>query len=134
MNTLDMQAWLEHVGSGLPIPITYCETPMIDLSDLVMRMLTERFGSGPDNLEVLTTGQSGSEVFAATFAEPQPWSVVVKVNHDPKTLAGLERNLLVLTHLGLPVPAVLDSDLNTRLLSWCLNAFSVRIRVTNLPA
>jgi aminoglycoside phosphotransferase (APT) family kinase protein len=85
---------------------------MIDFPDLVMRMLTERFRCRPDNLEVLTTGQSGNEVFAAMFGEAQPQSVVVKVNHDPRMLVGLERNLLALKQLGLPVPAVLDSDLS----------------------
>ncbi len=85
---------------------------MAELPGLVVRILTERFWSRPDNLEILTTGQSGSEVFAATLNGSQSRSVVVKVNHDPKVLAGLERNLLALAHLGLPVPAVLDSDLS----------------------
>jgi aminoglycoside phosphotransferase (APT) family kinase protein len=85
---------------------------MTELPDLIIQLLAERFRSRPDKLEVLTTGQSSSEVFAAVLGKPQNRSVVVKVNHDPKTLAGLERNLLALAHLGLPVPAVLDSDLS----------------------
>jgi aminoglycoside phosphotransferase (APT) family kinase protein len=85
---------------------------MKNLPDLVMHMLKERFGSSPHGLEILTTGQSSSAVFAATLGESPKTQVVVKLNDDPKILAGLERNLLALSHLGLPVPALLGSDLS----------------------
>jgi aminoglycoside phosphotransferase (APT) family kinase protein len=85
---------------------------MNNVSDLVMHMLKEQFGSSPHDLETLTTGQSSSAVFAATLGELPKTQVVVKLNDNPKILAGLERNLLALSDLGLSVPAVLGSDMS----------------------
>jgi aminoglycoside phosphotransferase (APT) family kinase protein len=85
---------------------------MNNLPNLVMHMLKERFGSSLHGLEILITGQSSSAVFAATVGESPKMQVVVKINDNPKILAGLERNLLALANLGLPVPAVLGSDLS----------------------
>jgi aminoglycoside phosphotransferase (APT) family kinase protein len=99
---------------------------MNNLPDLVMHMLKERFGSSPHGLEILTTGQSSSAVFAATLGESPKTQVVVKLNDNPKILAGLERNLLALSDLGLPVPAVLGSDLS---LEHYLFAFVILERI-----
>jgi aminoglycoside phosphotransferase (APT) family kinase protein len=77
--------------------------------DLVSSIIKQHFGKEPLSAKRMSFGHSSSEVYDVTLPSYQ---VILKLNRDGKALEGIQKNLSMLTELGLPVSRVLYTDIS----------------------
>jgi aminoglycoside phosphotransferase (APT) family kinase protein len=80
---------------------------MVD--SFVNAIVKRHFGTEGLSAVRMSFGHSSSEVYEVVLPRHQ---VIVKLNHDANALEGIQKNLTILTELGLPVSSVLYLDMS----------------------